>query len=306
MRCLRCGERIGLLRRMSDEDYCCDEHRRRGARASAMRLRDLDGEDPGYYTAAKSPPPRRGGALPGVFLLLTATVLLAARIWLPGDAGTGTTKMVVAEPAISAPDKSAQGPVTPADTLLDWVEEHLPGGRPLRLQEEFNVGGTDWIRVGGLRLWEPTLAKADYDFLFQGRIERKALGWAFRASGSDNYYSAKVLLLRPGVISGASIRRTLVRGGRVETLNELPLPVVIHAGRTYHFSFSAEGARFVTRMEGYIIDEWSDSRLLRGGVGFLSEPGEVASIQRVEFYERRGWMSGFNLTALMLPPGAAR
>lgn len=306
MRCLRCGKSIGLFRRLSDVEFCCADHRSKGARASAARLRDLDGDELGEYTAPKQAQRSGGGALPGVVMLLAATALLAARIWFPGESGTARVRAPAAESAAALPEKSAHGPVAPPSTLFDWAEEHLPGGRPLRLREEFNVGGESWVRYGGLRLWEPTLAKADYDFLFQGSIERKGLGWAFRASGPDNYYALKVLLLKPGVISGASIRRTVIRGGRVESRHELPLPVVILAGRTYRFSVSAEGSRFVTRMDGHVIDEWTDLRLARGGVGFVSEIGEMASIQRVEFYERRGWLSSFNPAAVLMAHGGIR
>jgi hypothetical protein len=48
----------------------------------------------------------------------------------------------------------------------------------------------------------------------------------------------------------------------------------------------------VTKVNGQIVDTWSDTRLKRGGVGFFSDRGESAAIHWVDVREEREGIFG--------------
>jgi hypothetical protein len=131
MKCLHCGSGIGIIRRIRDRQYCCDEHRRR-ARAvlSARVLRD--DEASGFFEAwmpeSTGGKRRRSQFNPGAGIALAALGAMAM-IALPGGGSGGGQR------AHSIPSFTGSAP--------SWAP--LRGGRPgLELREDFRRDLRDW------------------------------------------------------------------------------------------------------------------------------------------------------------------
>lgn len=316
MRCQRCGKPISPLRQLTDREFCSEEHRRRGPLASASALRDPDYDISGVYLESEAQREQRSSGVSaaalGVILLAGGGLLLAARYWMPESPAP------VAGRELGSPVDDL-GSRTPAavNRFADWIEKRLPGERPVRVKWTVrsglaewtdSMGGRGWETAGGalnpgsLRLWRPTLGRVNYDLSFTGVIRKKALSFAYRAS-DQSYYATKLKITRPGEISGASIARMVVSGGKVIDEAELPLPVLLLTGQAYKVHVSAAGDTFATYIDGHLVDEWHDGRLKKGGVGFFTDAGELASVSDIEFRERKGLLSRFFATFFYMPSG---
>lgn len=317
MRCQRCGKPISPLRQLSDREFCSEYCKKRGPRASASGLQDLEGDFAEGWNEAPRQNQRsaaRSGASLGLVLVAVLGVMVTGRFWL-GDPTAGAGKPLpgaVLDP--QAP--SASGADRPAlERLTLWLQDRLPGEKPLSLRADLRQGlgpwrgGPGWrienglAHPGRLRLWDQTAGKRNYELEFVGQIERKAIGWAFRAGDEANYYSSKIVLHRPGEISGASIQRAVVQRAETVSRMELPLPVILQRNRPYQFTLTVDGNRFRTLIDGHVIDEWTDTRYKTGAVGFFSDEGEAAGLHWASFRERRPLFAGVLASAFFLPPG---
>lgn len=328
MRCQRCGKEISPLRQLSDRQFCGEYCRRRGARASASIMRDMEYDaDPLWQspqTPLQKPPARASAAVLAVAVTMMVVALVAIRIWYP-DTGpaAGQTSPLARTAPTTRPEGAGDG--TRADAreapsrLMEWVEKHLPGDKPLRADVDFGRGWSSqkewtatsdgWARPnnvvlpGVLRLWKPTLQAKDYEFDFSASIEKRAVGWVYRARDASACYRTKILLPKPGSASTATIERWSVMGGMVFRRVELPLPVTLQAGKPYRFTALVDGDRFSTLIDGRVVDEWRDSRLASGGVGFFSDSGESAALAWASFREHKGVLERFLAAQLIIPPG---
>jgi hypothetical protein len=130
------------------------------------------------------------------------------------------------------------------------------------------------------------MSLTDYNFEFQSQIERKGLGWAYRAKDDRNYYATKIMVSRAGPLPGADIVRYAVINGKESDVVRLPLPVPIRADTVYQVSMAVKGDRFSTMVNGRMVDSWSDKRLKTGGVGLFADPGEVATVRYASVSDR--------------------
>lgn len=316
MRCQRCGKPISPLRQLTDREFCSEEHRRRGPLASASALREPDYDITGVYLESEARREQRSavvsGTALGVILLIGGGLLLAARYWMPESAEPVAGRQLVSP----VEDLGARTPVA-VNKFAEWLERRLPGESPVRVKWAVRSGLSEWtdslggkawdtaggrLNPGALRLWRPTLDRVNYDLSFTGVIRKKALSYAYRAT-DQSYYATKLKITRPGEISGASIARMVVSGGKVIDETELPLPVMLSMGRSYKIHVSAAGDTFATYIDGHLVDEWRDERLKKGGVGFFSEAGEAASVADIEFRERKGLLSRIFATFFYMPSG---
>src|SRR5689334_21817875 len=91
--CFLCGRKIGILRLITDQQYCSSDHRREARLVSAQALRDE--EDLELWSVAKSRNKRRtlglqtssAGHTASIFAFLTVGALLVAALLLPGPGG---------------------------------------------------------------------------------------------------------------------------------------------------------------------------------------------------------------------------
>jgi hypothetical protein len=289
-------------------------------------LRDFDTtEDLGWQRddSQKKHGGKMASSLALVMLLMVA-VLVAARLYLPEGRVGGISPLAGALPDASPMERGAVRGMPPEDgpsaRVMSWLEDRLPGSKPVRARSDFGKGFDSWTtelraasrstgwnlrngaaQPGSLRLWKPTLRSRDYDLRFLGEIHRKSMNWTYRATDAENYYATKLTIGRPGSEQGSLLTRLVVHGSKTIARVELPMPVTLYTDRPYHVTVAVRGNHFLTLLDGHIIDDWSDNTLAAGGVGFYSEPGESSAIHWVDFRERKGVLSKFFTTALLMP-----
>jgi hypothetical protein len=325
MLCFLCGKKIGFMRSLFDQQYCCIEHRREARMAAANAFRDE--EETESWAVARSKEKnrlaRRPQATPGqtasIFAFLTVGGLLVAALMLPGPA------------APAKHDVSWDPLVKPGllDRAGSAIGEIVRSRAPITLHHDFSTGLKDWttlamqrtgtvddphdwgtshpqlIAPGSLRLWARSIPLQNYQMEFQGQIEKKSLSWAFRASDSANYYATKVVITRPGPLPNASLVRYVMLGGREFDRVQLPLPVTLERGGNYRVRMSVQDDRFITYLNGQVIGSWTDKRLHRGGIGFFSDSDDEQQVAWVSLSERDSFLGKMLAHfSLFLVPGA--
>ena len=135
-----------------------------------------------------------------------------------------------------------------------------------------------FVRPGHLALYKPSHDMSDYKVEFLTQIERKSVGWVFRAEDEQNYYAMKLAITEPGPRPLVALVRYAVVDGKRESHGEQPLQVMMHNNRPYRVSVDVKGNQFLTSIEGQVVDSWSDDRLKSGGVGLFSEGSEKARV----------------------------
>ncbi len=137
-----------------------------------------------------------------------------------------------------------------------------------------------------LSLYRPSLGAADYDLAFFGRIERQSLGVVFRAADASNYYAVKLETVQPG--NQPAITHFAVVGGVEGPHVQRTLQVAPDAGGLWKVSLEARGSAFTVRLHDRIAEEWDDTRLPSGGVGFLNEKEERGQAQSIRISFLKG------------------
>jgi hypothetical protein len=308
MVCSYCRKKIGLLRRLKDQQFCCDDHRQKLASRSARALReaeDLYGfEDtrlPTWRSITQTKPEdkteRRSSFAATAFAGVAVLFLLLAISQLP----SGSTGPRSISPLPDADQHGSEGGV--GQMLGNLIQNRTSG----TMREDFHTGFVGWegakqtsadwsissgdVRPAGLRVWKQTTSLSNYEMEFMGRIERKSVDWAFRAPDLHNYYATKLVITKPGPLPNAGLVRFVVLDGRERERVELPLPLTLERGTDYRVRVSVRGDRFLTSVNGQLVSSWTDNRLSRGGVGFFSEDGESAVVKWVSLSERDSFLA---------------
>lgn len=173
-----------------------------------------------------------------------------------------------------------QAPAAPAAPVTDVVET----GAPLAVAEAGWI--EDWapqppnpkvMRV--LSILRGSLPLSDYRMEFEAQIEAKALGWVFRALNQNNYYVTKLEVVKPGIEPAVDVVHFAMIDGVEQTRSRAPLPIKVRVDTSYKVRFEALGDRFTTYIQGQKVDEWTDNRIGRGGVGLYRERGESALLK---------------------------
>ncbi len=308
MRCQVCGKEIGLFRRLWDQKHCSDRHRRTARRLSARALRDAGDfdelEEPWLITPGLGDEKKKttgSGVSPAGGILLLVLVIFVVLVAPPGDGQAPAPR----------PNHRSFG-------IPPQIRQLIPGAPSVDYTEDFRTGLEDWVatinnsdgwrreagkvRLGKLRLWKPTMSMSDYQMIFQGQIETKAMGWAFRATSATNYYATKIAIPGPGGPPRPEIVHYVVEAGHKTDLVQLPLPMTVEANTPYRIHLQVRDDRFSTMINGQIVDIWSDPRHKAGGVGFFSDPGEEALISWVRVNNAEGFFSRFFSFSLLLGP----
>ena len=182
--------------------------------------------------------------------------------------------------------------------LEEWTEVIEGSGRSSR--------GPTWegtyARFSGLRLWRPTLDMTDYQVYFQGEIETRAMSWAFRATDDGNYYATKVILDTASANHRAEIAHYSMVDGKAIGRVTLPLPFHIEPGTPYEVHVQVENDKFLTTINGQVVDTWRDNQHVHGGVGFFSDPGESALINWVRVTAGSGFLGRLLSFSLVVAP----
>jgi hypothetical protein len=307
MQCFMCGNDIGWLRSMVDQQYCCADHRREARLASAQVLREEEDEQE-LWSVSKNRQKQQARSASSsnqasAVAFVTLGALLVAMLMLPGNKSAQGT----AFPPTSGPasDKGLFSRTT--DAIGSFVRDRAP----ITLHHDFRSGLNEWVTValnnaskvddphdwktptspsvvepGSLRLWSRSTLLQNYQMEFQGQIERKSLSWAFRASNPTNYYAAKIQITRPGPQPNADLVHYVMLNGHESDRIQLPLPLTLERGSDYRVRVSVQDDRFVTYLNGQVISSWTDRRLTRGGIGFFADQDDQQQLSWVSISER--------------------
>lgn len=301
MRCTYCKGKIGFWRGLSDREFCNDDHRRNGRSVNARLAREsqIYGDEELYAIVSgdrhKKP---KHSKLQAQIIVVLSTVMIGVLAFSAATGSTGSTSMRQRTISLTG-EFSRSSPIL--SQASDYFKSMIPASSPIKIHEDFRAGITGWMgsksalwtlddgtmKPSGLRVWKPSIALSDYKMEFEGQIDRNAMSWAFRAPDLRNYYATKIVVRRSGSLPTADIVRYAVLNGIERDRLRLPLPISIRADTLYHVQMSVRGNQFVTKVNGQVVDSWTDNRLKRGGVGFFSEKGESASIHWVDVREER-------------------
>ena len=141
---------------------------------------------------------------------------------------------------------------------------------------------TGFARPGRLALLSGSLTMADYRLEFLAQIEKKALGWVYRAADTQNYYAMKLVVSTHGTAAGYSIIHYAVIDGHQKLKIELPLPIIASSKTMLRVRQEIRADQFTTYLDGRLVDTWSDATFTRGGIGFFADAGEAAYIRWVD------------------------
>lgn len=282
---------------MVDKEFCSSDHRKRFRTSSARVLRDAGELAADYddYLAVIQTPEKKGGRGGG-----------KAGVAIAGALGMAAVAAIFMTPTGSAPKSGQQA-------AASYSLSSIPIGQKLRsvfsdstkinLRQDFRMGMGDWVasasnstdyvagalKTDRLKLWKPSMKLADYQMEFQAAVERKAVGWAFRASDLGNYYATKIHVSDKG--GRAEIERFISVGGNQVERVRLPIPVNVRPDTLYRVRVRVKGDQFLTSVDGQVVDMWRDRRLKKGGIGFFAEKGESASVRWVSLSEPEGFLS---------------
>jgi hypothetical protein len=312
MLCYLCGKEIAWLRSMVDRQYCCAEHRKEARMASAHVLREEEDEAE-LWSVAKSR--RKLAARQGsnqtasIFAFLSIAALVVAMLVLQGGKSSGTGGVF---PPVSGDQGIKQGLLARAgDSIAALVRDSAP----VTLHHDFGSGLAEWttaalqagskvddphdwkipgapsvVPPGSLRLWSRSTTLHNYQMEFEGQLEKRSLSWVFRATNSDNYYAAKLVITRPGPLPNAGLVHYVMLNGHESDRIQLPLPLTLARGENYRVRVSVQDDHFITYLNGQAISAWTDKRLTRGGVGFFADNNDEQRVSWVNLSERDSFM----------------
>ena len=167
-----------------------------------------------------------------------------------------------------------------ANAAVERASESSPG---------MIVGGGGWTTTWGsdspnnkgkqISIYRPSMPMTDYRFEFRGQIEKKALGWLFRASNPKNYYVMKLESIKGGPNPLVALIKYAVIDGKEQTRTQVMLPFEVKVGTIYHVRLDVKGDKFATYVQDKLVDHWNDDRIKVGGAGFYTETGERSQIK---------------------------
>jgi hypothetical protein len=194
---------------------------------------------------------------------------------------------------LSAPSGMSRTP-----TSFRWasLRSAIRGRAALKFEDDFREGLSRWVgpsgwsrdwtydpagflRPGTVGFLQQSMNLVNYRMEFMGQIERKSLGWAFRAKDENNYYVAKLTIARPGPLPLVDLVHFPVTNGIEGPKVSVALPFSVQNDTLYQVEMNIRGDQFRASVNGHVVDSWSDGQLRAGGVGFVSGKGETARVR---------------------------
>jgi hypothetical protein len=209
--------------------------------------------------------------------------------------------------AVAVPLMAFYAPVVsvPNSTVAGWqsLRKAIRAHASIELAEDFDKGLWRWagrrgqpqnwvsdtasfVHPGQLAIYIKSVPLTDYRLEFLGLIERQSLGFVYRAMDFDNYYAARITIVKPGPLPEVILERYVVIGGRCGPRTQVKLPFAVRMDTLYAVQVSAHSDHFMTRINDHFVDAFSDDRLHVGGVGFFSGVGESARVGRLRITDR--------------------
>jgi hypothetical protein len=152
------------------------------------------------------------------------------------------------------------------------------------------LGGAGWYSNWGseaainkgkqISVFRPSMGIPDYRIELHGQIERKALGWVFRAKDPKNYYVMKLEWVKPGPEPITALIKYAVIDGKETTRTQVLLPIQnLSLTTLYRVRTDVKGNKFTTHVNDQLVDYWTDDRVKLGGAGIYVDPGERALVK---------------------------
>ncbi len=147
------------------------------------------------------------------------------------------------------------------------------------LASGWSFDGNGFVRPGTLALYRPSLGLGDYDMEFLGLVDKKALSWVVRAKDFDNYYVVKLVVTKAGPLPTIGITRYAVIDGKAQASVSTVAAINARPDMLYRVSMNVHDDTFLLSLQGTVVDNWTDSRLKRGGIGFFASRGEESRLR---------------------------
>ncbi len=247
---------------------------------------------PLYRSTAPSVRFKVGDAKSSIFSYTVRRRMLL--ILLPAVIATSFIAILRGSPA----DKSSG----PGAFSIRWtaLQQRLSSRAGVLLVDDFRSGLDSWVGQGEaagswtldetgfvkpvkIAIFRPSMGLADYSMEFLAQVDKKALNWVFRAKDPRNFQVVKLMIARPGPLPTLVLRRYAVLDGRETLHKDTVLPITVRGDALFDVNLEAHGADFSVRVQGRLVDSWTDGRLPSGGVGFFSGKGESSRIRWVHF-----------------------
>jgi hypothetical protein len=224
-----------------------------------------------------------------------ACVLGFMVLWSTSDSSVSSASAVTTS--------SVNTPKAAVATTVSTVKQMVYERSATDLKEDFSVGLSDWeggadwssswnyderggVKPGSLAILKPSVKLADYTFEFLGEIERKTLGFTVRSADIQNYQAVKLVVKTPGPLPVVSVVRYAVVDGKVSAQSEKRLPLTVYKDTIYQVRVTARGDTFTLAVNDLVVDDWTESRLGSGGVGFFTPKGDQARVFQVRVYHQ--------------------
>jgi hypothetical protein len=270
------------LDRVGPVAFCADIPRRTAADLPAPTATpDLTQPVPRLKTYTRFRPNVVGEWLrrPAVLATIGAVALFAAGRWAfaGGDGNTGSPTSESFQGARARLASRA------AIKLTEKFQKRFDQWRGRTdLEKTWSVDEQGLIVPGDLAIYEPSSRMSDYTMTFVGKVEKKAMSWAFRIKDFQNYQAAKLVISKPGPLPSFTLERYAVLGGKEAPHRTIPISLTVRGQSMFEVKVEAAGPDIVVKIEDKIVDAWTDVRIVSGGVGFFSAKGESSRITWVD------------------------
>ncbi len=227
---------------------------------------------------------------------IAASLVVGSFLWfgasrVPSISSSGPTRLIATalheRAAFESEDNFHNG-------LKRWDGTNLP--------VNWKVDPDGFLRPGKLGLYKDSKDMTDYRLEFLAQIERKSLGWVFRATDEKNYHAMKLTVAnnQSPRLMASLIHYSVVAGEKGQEV-ETPLQIMLHHNRPYRVQVDVKGNQFKTSVEGQVVDTWSDDRLRAGAVGFFTDSGEKARLYWMRISKNTDFLG--RLCAFLAPGG---
>ena len=225
--------------------------------------------------------------------------------WTPSAAGVSALFAVLFLFSAIAIFLSAPSNLSDRAPSFKWsiLQSAIRNRAVLKVEDDFRAGLSGWtfptgwaqdwsydqagfLRPGKLGFLDESMKLVNYRLELMGQIERKSLGWAFRAQDSKNYYVAKLTIARPGPLPMVDLIHYPVLNGKEGAKIRVSLPFAVRNDTLYQVEMNVRGDQFRASVNGHVVTSWSDNSLRAGGVGFVSGQGEAARVRWIRVSDR--------------------
>lgn len=134
-----------------------------------------------------------------------------------------------------------------------------------------------------ISIYRPTVNLADYRMEFRGQIDRRAMGWIFRAKDPNNYHVQKLEIMRPGREPVVALVKYSIIDGKEGPRTQVMLARDYKRDTVYRVRVDVKDNRFTTWVQDKLVDYWTDDRIKFGAAGFYNDRGERANIKTSQF-----------------------